>query len=152
MRLTLLQMMKLVAGFACASAYVLPFVRLAEAGIATWSAMLSVGAIGIPLVFALTTAVLARRGEFKDRLIRLLGATSVGVALGVCAYGLFTAVSVWIRRGAPTDPHSLAVMVVLHLPVVALGFLFLVLLRGVALERWRGARIANHHPRGSADG
>jgi hypothetical protein len=143
MRLTLLPMMKLVAGFAFASAYVLPFVRLAEAGIATWSAMLSVAAIGIPLVFALTTAVLARPGDFKDWLLRLLGMVSVGVALGVSAYGLFTAVSVWIRRGAPTDPHSLAVMLVLHLPVVALGFLFIVLLPGVAPARWGGGRAAS---------
>jgi cytochrome bd-type quinol oxidase subunit 2 len=53
MSLTLLQMMKLVAAFAFASAYVLPLVRLAEAGIATWLAMVMVGAIGIPLVLGL---------------------------------------------------------------------------------------------------
>ena len=98
MRLTLLQMMKLVVGFAFASAYVLPFVRLAEAGIATWSAMLSVGAIGIPLVFALTTAVLARQGDFKDWLIRLLGMISRRRALawlhGVCRDAPWPGISV----------------------------------------------------------
>ena len=53
MKLTLLQMMKVVAGFAFATAYILPLERLAEARIATWSTMLVVGAIGVPLVFAL---------------------------------------------------------------------------------------------------
>src|SRR4051812_49203193 len=79
MRLTLLQMMKLVAAFAFASAYVLPLVRFAEARVATWSAMLIVGAIGIPLVFALSTVVLARKGALKNWLIRVLCLTSIGV-------------------------------------------------------------------------
>ena len=79
----LLQMMKAVVGFALATAYVLPLVRLAEAGIATWTAMLVVGAIGVPLVFALVTTVLGRKGPFKDWLIRVLCTISLGVALGV---------------------------------------------------------------------
>jgi hypothetical protein len=86
MRMTLLQIMKLVAGCALASAYVLPLVRLVEAGIATWSTMLAVAAIGIPLVFALVTIVLARKGPLKVWLIRVLSMTSVGVALGIVIY------------------------------------------------------------------
>jgi hypothetical protein len=135
MRLTLLQMMKLVVAFAFASAYVLPLVRLAEAGTATWSAMAIVGAIGIPLVFALSTTILARKGALKDWLIRVLSMTSVVVALGVCAHALVAAVTAWIRRGVPSDPHSLAPMAVLGLPVIVLGLIFTHLLKGVASAR-----------------
>jgi hypothetical protein len=141
MRLTLLQMMKLVAAFAFASAYVLPLVRLAEAGTATWSAMLIVGAIGIPLVFALSTIVLARKGVLKNWLIRVLSMTSVGVALGVSAHALVTAVAAWIRRGVPPDPHSLAPMAVFGLPVIVLGLIFTHLLQGVASARCRGTPV-----------
>ncbi len=142
MRLTLLQMMKLVVGFAFASAYVLPLVRLAEEGIATWSAMLIVGAIGIPLVFALSTLVLARKGALKNWLIRILSMTSVGIALGVGAHALVTAVAVWIRRGVPFDPHSLAPMAVLGFLVIVLGLVFTRLLQGAAPARCRGGRAA----------
>jgi len=85
MRLTLLSVMKVVVGCAMALAYVLPFARLAEAGVATWSAMLAVSAIGIPLVFALVAFVLARRGPSRDWLIRISIMTSVGVVSGVLA-------------------------------------------------------------------
>jgi hypothetical protein len=142
MRLTLLQMMKLVAAFAFASAYVLPLVRLAEAGVATWSAMLIVGAIGIPLVFALSTVVLARKGALKNWLIRVLCLTSVGVALGVGAHAWVTAVVAWIRRGVPSGPDSLAPLAVLGLPVIVLGLIFTRLLPGVASARCRGSRAA----------
>jgi hypothetical protein len=131
MRPTLLQMMKLVVGCALASAYVLPLVRLAEAGIATWSAMLVVGAIGVPLVLALVTIVLARTGHVKDWLIRVLFLTSVGVALGVVAHAFATAVATWIRRGVPSDFHSLATLAVLGLPAAIFGLIFARLLRGV---------------------
>ena len=39
--------------------------RLAEAGIASWSAMLLVGAISVPLVFALTTIFWRRRSHSR---------------------------------------------------------------------------------------
>jgi hypothetical protein len=131
MRLTLLQMMKLVVGCALAMAYVLPLVRLAEAGIATWSAMLVVGAIGTPLVFALVTIVLARKGPLKGWLIRVLSMASVGVAFGVMAHGLATAVATWIRRGVPSDLHSLASLAVLGFASTIFGLIFARLLRGM---------------------
>jgi hypothetical protein len=130
MRLTLLQMMKLVVGCALALAYVLPLVRLAEAGIAPWSAMLAVVAISVPLVFALTTIFLARKGPLKDWLIRLLSMTSVGVALGVVAHALARAVAAWSRRGVPFDLHSLASLAVPGLAVIIFGLIFNRLLRG----------------------
>jgi hypothetical protein len=133
MRLTLLQMMKLVVANALASAYALPLVRLAEAGIADWSAMLVVGAIGVPLVFALATVVLARRGPLKDRLIRVLCTTSVGVALGVVAQAFARAASAWIRRGIPADFRSLASLAVLGFPLIVFGLIFRRLLRGRSL-------------------
>jgi hypothetical protein len=142
MRLTLLQMMKLVVGCALATAYVLPFVRLAEDGIASWAAMLSVGAIGVPLVLALTARVLAREGPFREWLILVLGMTSVGVAFGVCAYGWYTAVAAWVGRGSPTDLHSLVVVADLGLPVVVLGFIFIRLLPKVARAWRRDPRLA----------
>ena len=125
MRLTLLQTMKLVAGCALASAYVLPLVRLAEAGIASWSAMLVVGAISVPLVFALTTIFLAKKGPFKDWLIRVLSMTSIGIALGFVAHALATNLATWIQRGVPFDLHSLASLAVLGLPVIILGLIFI---------------------------
>jgi hypothetical protein len=132
MRLTLLQMMKLVVGCALALAYILPLVRLAEAGIASWSTVLVVGAISIPLVFALVTIFLARTGPLKDWLIRVLSMSSVGVALGVVAHALATAVATWIRCGVPSDLQSLASLAVLGLTVIMLGLIFTRLLRGWA--------------------
>ena len=134
MRLTLLQMMKLVVACALAMAYVRPLVRLAEAGIATWSAMLVVGAISIPLVFALATIVLARKGPLKDWLIRVLCMASAGVALGVMAHVFATTVATWFRRGMPSDLHFLASLAVLGLPVTILGLIFSRLLRGVVFD------------------
>lgn len=131
MKLTLLQRMKLVVGCALASAYVLPFVRLAEAGIASWSAMLVVAAIGIPLVLALVTIVLARKGPLKDWLIRVQCMTSVGVALGVEVQAFATAANIWIRRGAPSDLHALASLAFLGLAFIILSLIFTRLLRGV---------------------
>ncbi len=135
MRLTLLQMMKLVVGCALASAYVLPLVRLADAGIATWSAMLVVGAISVPLVFALVTIVLARKGPLKDWLIRILCMASVGVAFGVTAHALAAAVATWIRRGVPSDLRSLEPLAILGLPVIMFGLIFTRLLRGLVSAR-----------------
>src|SRR4051794_40002850 len=130
MRLTLLQIMKIVVACALASAYVLPFVRLAEAGAASWPAMLTVGAISIPLVFALTVVFLAREGKLKGWLIRIFCATSVGAALGVCSYGWYMAAAAWVRRGVPMDLRTLTVMTVIGLPVLALGVLLFLLVRG----------------------
>jgi hypothetical protein len=135
-RLTILQMMKLVVGCACASAYVLPLVRLAEAGIAPRSTMIVVGAISVPLVFALVTIALARRGPLKDWLIRVLAMTSVGVALGVVAYAFVTAGTTWFRRGVPSDLQSLATLAGLSLPVIVLCLIFTRLLRSVVSARW----------------
>lgn len=138
MRLNLLQMMKVVVGFALATAYVLPFVRLAEAGIATWTAMLVVGAIGVPLVFALVTVVLGRTGDLKDWLIRILCTTSVGVAFGVVVSSFATPAATWIRRDPPSDLRSLAPVAVLGLPVILFGLILTRLLRGTvsAWVRW----------------
>ncbi len=135
MRLTLLQMMKLVVGCALASAYVLPLVRLAEAGIASWSAMLVVGAISVPLVFALTTIVLARKGPFKDWLIRLLCMSSVGVAFGVMGDALASTLSAWIRRGVPADLRSLASLTLLGVPLIVFGLIFTFLIWGLVFTR-----------------
>jgi hypothetical protein len=135
MRLNLLQMMKLVVGCALASAYVLPFVRLAEAGIATWSAMVVVGAIGIPLVLALATIFLAGQGLIKNWLIRVLSLTSVGIALGVVAHAFATGVATWIRRGAPSDLHSLASLAFVGVVVIIIGLIFIRLLREVVSAR-----------------
>ena len=149
MRLNLLQMMKLVVGCALASAYVLPFVRLAEAGIATWSAMFVVGAIGSPLVFALATIFLARQGPLKSWLIRILALTSVGVALGVVTHANAGGAANWIQRGMPLDLHSLALLAVVCLPVVIFGFVFVRLLRGVVSARsaaFGGSRSCPRHP------
>ena len=152
MRLTLLQMMKLVVGCALASAYVLPLVRLAEAGIVTWSATLVVGAISIPLVFTLVTIVLAKKGPRKDWLIRVLSLTSVGVPLGVVAYAFATAVATWIRRGVPFDLHSLASLSVLGLLVIVFGLIFTRLLWGMeigAADRVQGETMSRPGPRAS---
>jgi|GEM_PF-4391008 len=99
MRLTLLQMMKVVVACAFASAYCVPFVRLAEVGLADWQTMLIVIAIGIPLIFVLSTIVLARKGTLKDWMIRVLSMTSVVIALGVCLHWWVSTVFAWIRHG-----------------------------------------------------
>jgi hypothetical protein len=135
MRLNLLQMMKLVVGCALATAYVLPFVRLAEAGIATLSAMLVVGAIAVPLVFALVTIVLARKGPLKVWLVQVLCMTSVGVALGGMVEGIARASTTWVRRGMPIDLHSLESLIVLVLPAVVFSVIFVLLLRRVVSAR-----------------
>ena len=130
-----------MVGFALATAYVLPLVRLAEAGIATWTAMLVVGAIGVPLVFALVTIFLGRTGPLKDWLIRVLCTTSVGVAFGVVVSSFATAAATWIRRGPPSDLRSLAPVAVLGLPVILFGLILTRLLRGTvsAWVRWPAA-------------
>src|SRR4051812_42071253 len=113
MRMTLLQIMKLVVGCAFALAFALPLVRLAEARIASWPAMLAVGAIGIPLVFALATMILAERGALKYRLTRLLCSISVAVAFGVGVNAFAPAAAAWMRRGSPVDLRSLGILAVL---------------------------------------
>jgi len=125
-------MMKLVFGCALATAYVLPFVRLAEAGIASWSAMFVVGAVGIPLVFALVTIGLARTGRQKNLLIRVLLTTSAGLSLAVMARAFAFAAADWIRRGVPTDLNSLASLAVLGLLVVVAGLVVTRLMRGLS--------------------
>ena len=135
MRVNLLQIMKLVVGCALASAYFLPFVRLAEAGIATWSAMLLMGAIAVPLVFALVTIVLARKGPLKNWLVQVLCMTSVGVALGSMVEEIAKASTTWVRRGMHFDLHSLASLAVLGLPAVMFSIIFAVLLRRVVSAR-----------------
>ncbi len=135
MKLTLLQMMKVVAGFAFAFAYVLPLENLAEARIATWTTMLVVGAIGVPLVFALATIVLARNGPAKIWLVRLFCMTSVGVVVSCGGFALAIALSNWVQRSMPADFGTLAQLAVLGLPLIAMGTLFIWLLRGLVSAR-----------------
>jgi hypothetical protein len=151
MRLTLLQIMKLVVGCALATAYVLPFVRLAEAGIATMSAMLLVGTIAVPLVFALVTIVLARKGPLKDWLVQALCMTSVGVALGSMVLGLATASTIWVRRGMPRDLYSLASLGTVGLPAVVFSIIFALLLRRVVTARRIAFRAVAPIPRAPSD-
>lgn len=131
MRLTLLQMMKLVLACAFAMAYVLPLIRLAEAGIASWPAMLAVAAVGVPLVFALATILLARDGRLKRLLIRILLLSSVGVALGVETNWFVRALSVWFARGLPLDLRTLSPLVAVGCFEIVLGLVVNRLLRGV---------------------
>ncbi len=135
MKLTLLQMMKVVAGFAFATAYVLPLVRLVEAKIASWPSMLVVGAIGVPLVFALTAIVLGRNGPAKDWLVRFLYMTSVGVGVSCVGSALAMSLWIWVQHGMPADFDTLAQLAVIGLLLIAFGLMFIWLMRVLVSTR-----------------
>jgi hypothetical protein len=118
MRMSLLQLIKIVIGSAFATAYIIPLIRLAEAEVATWPAMIVVAAIGVPLVLALSAILLARRGHFRDALILVLSMTSVGVILTVGIEAFCRAIILWFRRGMPSDIYLMAHLAVLGFPVV----------------------------------
>ena len=58
--------------------------------------------------------------------------------MGVCSYGWYMAAAAWVRRGVPMDLRTLTVMTVIGLPVLALGVLFFLLVRGAGRLRPQG--------------
>jgi hypothetical protein len=118
-------MMKLVVLAAVAAACLAPMVRLAEIGAVSWPFALLMEAIAIPLVLALVTFPLARRGPLKDWLVRALLMTSAGVGLGAAIYSLLWAsigppsLNIWATPGM-TVGFVLPCIVVLGLPFALL--------------------------------
>jgi hypothetical protein len=125
-RLTLRQMMKLVAFGAVASACLAPALRLVEGGVGHWTFFLLMEAVVIPLALALVAFPLVRKGLLKDWLIRALLMCSVGVALGWAVAMLVWVVNFTVSRGVPVDYPFLSGIVVV---IFVLGLAFTLLLR-----------------------
>jgi hypothetical protein len=123
-KLTLRQMMKLVAFGAVASLCLAPGVRLAEGGAGRWSFVLLVEAVVIPLVLALVAFPLVRKGPLKDWLIRALLIVSVGVALAWAVVLLVWVINFHASRRVPLDyPFVSGIVAVIIVLGSALGIL-----------------------------
>jgi hypothetical protein len=81
--------MKLVVFCAVGSACVAPTVRLWEAGVAQWSAVVAFEAVALPLVLCGVAFAILRRGPARDRLMAGLLFVSVSVALGLATWLFF---------------------------------------------------------------
>jgi hypothetical protein len=95
LRLSLVQVMKLVVYCAVASACAAPMVRLWRIGFVnggTFQGLVSVvlfEAVLVPLVWVGLSLLLVRRGASRDGLICALLLCSVSVALGIACWSLF---------------------------------------------------------------
>lgn len=101
MRLTLSQIMKIVVGFALASACIVPLARGSEVGVIPWPVTFVVGAIVTPLAFALATMLLARRDSLRTCQVWAYCLAASAVALGIAIYAFGNAISVWANNGTP---------------------------------------------------
>jgi len=131
-KLTLRQMMKLVAFGAVASLCLAPGIRLAEAGAGRWPFVLLLEAVAIPLVLALVAFPLVRKGPLKDWLIRALLTVSVGFALGWAVALLAWVVNFHATRRTPVDYPFLSGIGVV---ILVLGSALALLLRRVVPGR-----------------
>lgn len=131
--LTLRRMMKLVVFAAAGSVCLAPMVRLAGEGAVGWPFALLLEGMAVPLVLGLVAFPLIRPGPGKDRAIRGLLLTSVGVGFAAAVYTL-----AW----APYGPPALNAWAGTGMTrgvvwgfVVALGIPFVLLARRVAMGR-----------------
>lgn len=132
-RLTLVQLMKMVIFCAVASACVAPMFHLWRVGIARASAVVVFEAFLVPLVLAGLSFILVRRGPWKDDLIACLLLCSVSVALGFAVWLLvcYTIPAYSDPRVGPESRISLAGLI-LHVTVIlSLAGAFLILLIGL---------------------
>ena len=112
--LTIGQMMKLVIFGAAASLCMVPMRPLVEEGVVSWSEVLVLEAVAIPLVMALVAFLMVRPSPFRDWLVLALLVTPLAVAIGTAVY--LRAWGAAIRGGA--DPNFLlTVIVVLGIPL-----------------------------------
>jgi hypothetical protein len=123
LRLSLLQMMKLVMAAAFVSLCLTPVTRLALAGVVPWDFLLMGAAVAVPLCAAIAAFPLVRPGPGKDRLIRTLLFSSVCAALVVAIYPLILPSTLWVRTGA--------VVQTLYVVIALLTGPFLILLLGL---------------------
>ncbi len=141
MRLTLVDLLKLVFSCAMACACLVPTTRLVQEGITSVGPMLIVDAMIVPLVWVLMAFALVRRGPKRTVLIDglILGAVSIPVGLG----GAYLGSHVWrlIFRGqlpGSTARAPAVLMFVLELIVVPLALWLVVrLTRGIRLLQGR---------------
>ena len=97
--------MKLVVFAAVASLCLVPMVRWAEIGAVSWPFAILMEAVAIPMVLAVVAFPMVKRGPLKDRLIRALLLTSVGVILLAAIYSLVWAQSVHsLSTSGPVPP------------------------------------------------
>jgi hypothetical protein len=133
LRMTMLQMFKLVLFAALASLCLAPASRLVEAGVGTWPGFLVMEGVVIPLVLAIAAFPLVRKGPFKEWMIQALLMLSLAVCLGVATFYLllFSGIIPWRRLVGVTLPMVLSVV----LAFVLIGFAFVLLSRRVVPGR-----------------
>lgn len=129
-KLTLRQMMKLVAFGAVASLCLAPGIRLAGPG--GWPFVLLLEAVAVPLVLALVAFPLVRKGPLKDWLVRALLTVSVGFALGWAVALLAWVINFHASRRVPIDYPFVSGIVVV---IIVLGSALALLLRRVVPGR-----------------
>src|SRR5690348_15605858 len=132
LRLSLAQAMKLIVFCAAASACVAPMVHLWEAGAIKTTERLAFAvifeAVAVPLVWALLSFILIRRGIWKDRLIAAFLLGSVSVALGFATYSFIFFTGIYRSPlGAPRSWRGLLGLVFHFAIVLALGAAFVFL-------------------------
>src|SRR5262249_45118749 len=98
----------------------------------SWSFVLLMEAVAIPLVLALVAFPLVRKGPLKDWLIRILLMVSVGFALGWAVALLVWVINFHATRRVPIDYPVLSGIVVV---IIALGLALALLLRRVVPGR-----------------
>jgi hypothetical protein len=148
LRLSLLQVMKLVVYCAVASACAAPMVHLWRAGLVeggSYKGLVTVGlfeAVLVPLVWVGLTLILIRRGAWRDGLICALLICSVSVSLGIACRLLLDYTILAQRMGMGIDITTLALHVgTIAFLVAAAVFLSLRLWRG---RREGGGRLTSH--------
>jgi hypothetical protein len=144
-RLTLVQLMKMVIFCAVASACVAPMFHLWRVGVAQASAVVVFEAFLVPLVLAGLSFILVRRGPWKDDLIAFLLLCSVSVALGfaVWLFVFYTIPTYSDPRVGPESRTSLAGLMLHVLVALTLAAALILLLVGLVrrvVQRTRQAR------------
>jgi hypothetical protein len=132
LRLSLLDMLKLIVACAVASACITPSFRVVQYGDANVRTVVIVDAIIVPLVFVLCSFVMVKRGPRRDQLVTALILCSASVALVALAWLSFPLAVRFMRFGP-------SIVGPIHFPVLATAFVVVPSLAGFVA--WLGFRL-----------
>jgi hypothetical protein len=128
-------LMKLVVALATASACMTPFTRLVDLGMADWKSVAVAGTVVVPLVLAVASFPLVRRGPLKDWLIAALLTCAVVAAFVLVNVFLLLTFGAMLSRGMLPRADDLVQLAILMASEFVLGAGLVFLARRVVPRR-----------------